>query len=179
MKILHYRDSFESSNSYFSSAMFNHLKWKLIYAHKILLSQNDIFRLKMTNFRSKISISKKSTKIHSRPEFSDFFSNWVCIQLSNIACGISNIHKLLWTDIISYNIIFRHDLKKVSSFKFTSSFSFADWSANQKVKLTVSGNFSITAPVFLLKLIIFGLNFGTAVNYDWSVMRVTWFPVWA
>ena len=102
--------------------MFNHLKWKLIYAHKILLSQNDIFRLKMTNFRSKISISKKSTKIHSRPEFSDFFSNWVCIQLSNIACGISNIHKLLWTDIISYNIIFRQDLKKDSSIKFTSSF---------------------------------------------------------
>ena len=130
-------------------------------------------------FGLKFPFRKNRQKFILDRNFRIFFSNWVCIQLSNIACGISNIHKLLWTDIISYNIIFRHDLKKVSSFKFTSSFSFADWSANQKVKLTVSGNFSITAPVFLLKLIIFGLNFGTAVNYDWSVMRVTWFPVWA
>ena len=38
---------------------------------KILLPQNGVC-LKMTNFRSKISISKKSTEIHSRPEILDF-----------------------------------------------------------------------------------------------------------
>ena len=96
-----------------------------------------LFVWKWRIFGLKFPFRKNRQKFILDRNFRIFFSNWVCIQLSNIASGISNIHKLLWTDIISYNIIFRQDLKKVSSIKFTSSFSFADWSANQKVGLTV------------------------------------------